>query len=38
MYHYAQMIEAGKFQDFDYGPMVNQAKYGTKNPPEIDIS
>ena len=32
------MIEAGKFQDYDYGPHVNYAKYGSELPPEIDIS
>ena len=36
--HYAQEISSGKFQRYDFGKTKNVAKYGQKNPPEIDIT
>ncbi|XP_047027895.1 gastric triacylglycerol lipase-like [Helicoverpa zea] len=36
--HYAQEIkQAGKFQQFDYGPVENFKRYGTATPPEYPL-
>lgn len=36
IYHYAQMIEAGRFQEYDYGSEeLNMAAYSKPTPPEI---
>lgn len=36
--HYAQEVNSGKYEKFDYGETANLEIYGTKTPPEIDIS
>ena len=36
--HMGQFYIQKKFQKFDYGPTVNQQKYGQPSPPEIDIT
>lgn len=36
--HYAQIINSGRFQRFDYGVKENLKRYGSKTPPEYDLS
>ena len=36
--HFIQILNAKRFQEYDYGPTMNRRLYGTVNPPEIDIS
>lgn len=36
--HELQMYRAAKFQKYDYGTEENMKKYGTKQPPEYDLS
>ena len=36
--HYAQIIRAEKFQNFDYGDLKNIKTYGNENPPVIDLA
>ena len=31
------MIQAKRFQDFDYGSIMNQRVYGSEIPPEVSI-
>ena len=38
MVHYAQTINAEKFQRYDWGPDKNQEIYGQSSPPEYDLS
>ncbi|XP_069676696.1 lipase 3-like [Periplaneta americana] len=35
--HYSQIIESGKFQQFDYGPIKNKAYYGQPSAPDYDL-
>lgn len=35
--HHCQQVEAGRLQKFDYGPLRNQAQYGSLRPPIYDI-
>lgn len=35
--HFAQIITSKRFQQFDWGPIINQKKYGTRVPPEFPI-
>ncbi|XP_067005411.2 lipase 3 isoform X2 [Anabrus simplex] len=36
--HYTQLIESGRFQQFDYGPEVNLQMYGSNQPAEYDVT
>ena len=36
--HYVQGMWSGKFQRYDWGPLMNQDKYGQTTPPEYDLS
>lgn len=36
--HYAQLINAGQFQHYDYGPAGNMEHYGQENPPEYNVA
>ena len=36
--HYGQIIEAGRFQRYDYGADENMKRYGSETPPEYDLS
>ena len=36
--HFGQMMLEGKFQRYDYGKELNQEKYGSIHPPEINLS
>lgn len=36
--HYAQEIQSGKFQQFDYGPEQNLKIYNSVEPPDYDTS
>lgn len=36
--HYGQIINAGKFQRYDYGYYDNKKHYGQHTPPEIDLT
>ncbi|GLH01219.1 Lipase 3, partial [Gryllus bimaculatus] len=36
--HYAQMINSGKFQQFDYGAQENMKRYNSTAPPSYDLS
>lgn len=38
MRHWAQMVQSKRFQEYDYGSVMNQRLYGSSKPPEIDIS
>jgi lysosomal acid lipase/cholesteryl ester hydrolase len=35
--HYAQGVNTGKFEKFDYGPMGNLLHYNSFHPPAYDI-
>lgn len=35
--HFFQMMTNKAFQDFDYGPVENQQRYGQKTPPQVSI-
>ena len=32
------MVQSKRFQEYDYGSVMNQRLYGSSKPPEIDIS
>jgi len=36
--HFAQGINSGKFQEFDYGRYENVKRYGQEHPPEYDLT
>ncbi|CAD7078759.1 unnamed protein product [Hermetia illucens] len=36
--HYSQLIQSGRFCEYDYGPQINEERYGTKIPPKYDLS
>ena len=36
--HFAQGINSGKFQQFDYGKHENLNRYGQEDPPEYDLT
>ena len=36
--HYSQEIAFGKFSRYDYGTTANMKVYGTKTPPEVDLT
>lgn len=36
--HYSQLMESGKFRQFDYGREGNLDKYGTFEPPDYDLT
>lgn len=36
--HYAQFISDGEFLEYDYGHTKNKKHYGSKTPPQIDVS
>ncbi|CAI2370347.1 unnamed protein product [Moneuplotes crassus] len=36
--HFAQIMKAKRFQDYDYGKAKNQEKYGSDTPPEYEFS
>ena len=38
LFHYGQIVSAGKFQEYDYGFFTNLRKYGWGSPPEIKLS
>ena len=38
MEHFAQIHQSGRFQDYDYGPQSNMARYGSETPPEFDLT
>ena len=37
MAHFAEIRGSDTFQQFDYGPEMNMEKYGSGNPPVIDL-
>lgn len=36
--HFGQILNKGRFQNFDYGKRQNMEKYGQKEPPFVDIT
>ena len=36
--HFDQLFKSNKFQKYDYGPVLNLAKYGQATPPEYDLT
>lgn len=38
LHHFAQIVLANKFQQFDYGGEANLNIYGSKDPPEYDLN
>ncbi|XP_063385556.1 lipase 3-like [Cydia fagiglandana] len=36
--HYGQEVISGRFRKFDYGSAGNQARYGSSDPPDYDLS
>ena len=38
LFHYGQIVGAGKFQEYDYGWFKNLREYGRVGPPEIKLS
>lgn len=36
--HYIQILKSGRFQEYDYGNVMNLRLYGQATPPEIDLS
>jgi len=37
MAHFAEIRGSDTFQQFDYGPEINMEKYGSGDPPLIDL-
>lgn len=35
--HYAQLVQSKQFRQFDFGPVTNLQKYGSKIPPYYDL-
>uniref|UniRef100_A0A6M2DPB7 Lipase n=1 Tax=Xenopsylla cheopis TaxID=163159 RepID=A0A6M2DPB7_XENCH len=38
LFHYGQLVNSGKFRQFDYGEEKNMIEYKSKEPPEYDLS
>ncbi|XP_068084387.1 lipase 3 [Anabrus simplex] len=36
-WHYVQVVQTGKFQQFNFGPEENQRRYGSREPPEYNL-
>lgn len=36
--HYMQILKAHRFQEYDYGNIMNLRLYGQTTPPEIDLT
>lgn len=38
IHHYTQIMESGEFKRFNYGPKMNERKYGSKKAPFYNLS